>query len=58
MWGNTTDTDPIVGVGPWGPADPLLGLRLERYRLEVTHFLSYQEPDVFNDIVLGFIGEH
>ena len=24
----------------------------------VTHFMSYQEPDVFNDVVLRFIAEH
>ena len=24
----------------------------------VTHFMSYQEPDVFNEVVLSFIGEH
>jgi non-heme chloroperoxidase len=24
----------------------------------VTHFMSYQEPDRFNDLVLGFIAQH
>ena len=24
----------------------------------VTHFMSYQEPDLFNDVVLGFVEQH
>ena len=24
----------------------------------VTHFMSYQEPDLFNDVVLNFLARH
>lgn len=24
----------------------------------VTHFMSYQAPDAFNEVVLGFLAEH